>query len=105
MELIDLQCDLAMKETFLSIGWNKFFAALSAEKFPNLKGFAMKMMVLFGSTYICEQTFSTMNINKSKQRSLLTDDNLHSVLRISTSNMEPDFKAILKDKSQFHGSH
>jgi len=105
MELINLQSDLALKETFLNGGWNKFFCALSSEKFSNMKRFVFKMMVLFGSTYICEQAFSTMNINKSKRRSLLTDGILHSELRISTMNIEPDFKIISKDASQFHGSH
>jgi len=31
------------------------------------------MFSIFGSTYLCEQTFSIMNMNKSKQRSSLTD--------------------------------
>ena len=30
------------------------------DKFPNMEQFAMKILVLFASTYICEQTFSCM---------------------------------------------
>ncbi|CAI9725740.1 Hypothetical predicted protein [Octopus vulgaris] len=52
------------------------------------------MFVLFASTYICEQTFSIMKINKGKNRSLLTDSNLQSVLRISTSNLTPNFDKL-----------
>ena len=69
IELIDMQCDLAMKKTFLSIGWNKFFAAPSPEKFQNQKGFEMRYMWIvttLGSTYISKQIFSTMNIDRSK---------------------------------------
>ena len=43
-----------------------FYASLKNDKFPNIQQFAMKMLILFASTYICEQTFSCMNINKSK---------------------------------------
>ena len=105
MELIDMQCDLTLKETFLNVDPKDFFGGLSEDNIPHLKDLVKKMMVLFGSTYICEQTFSTMSITKSKNRSQLADENLQSVLRISTSGMEPNFKAILKDKSKFHGSH
>ena len=105
MELIDMQCDLTLKETFLNVHPKEFFGGLSEDNFPHIKDFVKKMMVLFGSTYICEQTFSAMSITKSKQRSQLTDENLQPVLRIPTSSMEPDLNAILKDKSQFHGSH
>ena len=65
----------------------------------------MRMMVLFGSTNIFWQTFSTANINKSKHMSPLTDGNLHFLLRTSNSNTESDIKQILKDKLQCHVSH
>ena len=61
-------------------------------------------MDLFGSTCICEQMILTMSNAKPKHQSQLTDENLQSVFSISTSCMELDFKAILKDKSQLHGS-
>ena len=37
-----------------------------------------------------------MNINKSKLRSNVTDTNLRSILRISTSNILTDFKQLVK---------
>ena len=82
MELIDMQCNLTLKETFLNVGPKGFFGGLSEDNFLYLKDFVKKMMVLFGSTYICEQMFSTMSITESKHRSQLTDENLQSVLRI-----------------------
>lgn len=50
---------------------------------------------MFGSTYICEQTFSIMNINKSKLRSRLTDKNLEAILKISTSSIEPNIPKLV----------
>ena len=83
----------------------EFYSSLHSEKFQNLKKIARKMFVLFASTYICEQTFSIMKVNKSKTRSLLTDSNLQSVLRISTSNLTPNFNTLVNDCSQMHHSH
>ena len=94
LELIDLQCDSTLKEKFQSESIDKFYASLNASKFVNLRKMAMKLLVLFGSTYICEQTFSIMNINKTKLHSNLTDVHLQSLLRISTSNMLPEFKQL-----------
>ena len=90
-ELIDLQCDSALKEKFQSDSIDKFYALLNASKFSNLRKMAMKVLVLFRSTCICEQTFLTININSTKLRSNLTDVHLQSLLRISTSNMQREF--------------
>ena len=64
-----------------------------------------KMLVLFGSTYICEQTFSVMKFNKSRNRSSLTDDHLSAVLRISTSDIETDFSALVQAQHRLDFSH
>ena len=87
MELIDFQTDNSLKNMFESKMLIEFYASLPSEKFQRLKSFARKMFVLFASTYICEQTFSIMKVNKSKNRALITDSNLQSVLRISTSHL------------------
>ena len=87
LELIDLQADHTLKEGFKNMKLPEFYASLSTEKFGHLKKFASKICVFFASTYICEHTFSCMTINKSKNRSLITDPNLHSVLRITTSSL------------------
>ena len=105
LELIDLQCDSTLKEKFQSESIDKFYALLNTSKFANLRKMAMKLLVLFGSTYICEQTFSTMNINKTKLRSNLTDVHLQSLLRISTSNMQPDFKQLVNNFDRPQMSH
>ena len=70
-------------------GLNDFYASLNETAFPNLRRTAQKMLVLFGSTYVCEQTFSVMKINKAHHRSKLTDQHLRSVLRIATTKLTP----------------
>ncbi|KAK7127116.1 hypothetical protein R3I94_018341 [Phoxinus phoxinus] len=105
LELIDLQCDSVLKERFDSLNVDEFYASLNENKFPNIRKLAQKMLVLFGSTYVCEQTFSVMNINKTRHRSQLTDDHLRSVLRIATTKLTPNFDALAKKGDQQHCSH
>ncbi|KAJ8378190.1 hypothetical protein AAFF_G00245380 [Aldrovandia affinis] len=100
LELIDLQSDPVLKEKFNSLKLNDFYASLNEAAFP-----AQKMLVLFGSTYVCEQTFSIMNINKASHRSQLTDQHLGSILRIATTKLTPDFDALTKKGDQQHCSH
>ena len=58
--------------------------------------------MLFGSTYICEQTFSLMNINKARHRSELTDRHFRDVLRIATIILKPNFDEMVKETTQLH---
>lgn len=76
----------------------EFYSSLKEENFPNMRRHAQKMLVLFGSTYICEQTFLGKKLTKSKNRSSLTDDHLSAVLRISTADVQPDFDALGKKR-------
>uniref|UniRef100_A0A3B4EKN8 HAT C-terminal dimerisation domain-containing protein n=1 Tax=Pygocentrus nattereri TaxID=42514 RepID=A0A3B4EKN8_PYGNA len=105
LELIDLQCDTVLKEKFNSLKLDEFYASLSTDKFPNIRKMEQRMLVLFGSTYVCEQTFSVMNTNKAPHRSQLSDEHLRSVLRIATTKLTPDFDALAKKGDQQHCSH
>ena len=105
LELLDLQASNDLKEKFKSVLLPDFYKSLSDDLLLNLKNFVAKFLTLFGSTYICEQVFSTLKINKSKNRSLLTDINLHDVMRLSTSKLAPNFKKIVKNCEQLHKSH
>jgi len=46
-----------------------------------------------------------MKYIKSKYRSAMTDKHLESILKIGTSNIQPQFDRILAEKHQFHTSH
>ncbi|XP_034547514.1 general transcription factor II-I repeat domain-containing protein 2-like [Notolabrus celidotus] len=105
LELIDIQCDPALKEKFTTSTLDHFYCSLKETQFPNMRRHAQRMLVLFGSTYVCEQTFSVMNYNKSRYRSRLTDKHLSSVLRISTSDMTPDFDDLAKRGDRLNCSH
>ena len=76
----------------LTLGWANYGTRAACgprDHFMRPTGTCRNFLTLFGSTYICEQAFSSLKINKSKNRSLLTDTNLHDVMRISTSKLAP----------------
>uniref|UniRef100_UPI0037E99D8B general transcription factor II-I repeat domain-containing protein 2-like n=1 Tax=Semicossyphus pulcher TaxID=241346 RepID=UPI0037E99D8B len=104
-ELIDLQESSEARAAYRDKNLIEFYKGLSPSTYPALRQHAIRMVSLFGSTYICEQTFSTMAINKSKLRSRLTDGHLHAVLRIATPEMEPDIRGIVANRKQHHKSH
>lgn len=104
MDIIEMQGDYTLKRDFGAKDLCAFYGELPP-KYAAVKKFAAKLLSVFGSTYICEQSFSCMKINKSKHRSMMTDTNLQTIMRISTSNLTPDFKTIVKNCNQHHFSH
>ncbi|KAF0759342.1 general transcription factor II-I repeat domain-containing protein 2A-like, partial [Aphis craccivora] len=81
-----------------------FYSSLCETKFSKIKYFAKKMLTIFRSTYICEQTFSLMKYRKSKYASRLTDGHLNAILRISTSKIKPAINKLV-DAIQIQKSH
>ena len=107
LELIDSQCDASMQDLFRNKtdDITNFNRHLNKEKYVNLRSLAKKILVIFGSTYICEQTFFIMNHNKSPNRSRISDEHLHAILRISTSTFDPDIETLTNKCKQLHLSH
>ncbi|XP_073670885.1 general transcription factor II-I repeat domain-containing protein 2 [Paramisgurnus dabryanus] len=105
LELIDLQCDDELRFRHQQLSQIDFYRQLNKEKFPTLRALAKRMLSLFGSTYICEQTFSIMNLNKTRLRSRITDAHLRDVIRVVTTAVKPDLTNVLQCRSQFHPSH
>ena len=103
-ELAELQtCDV-LKDAFNPNCLIEYYASLPNETFPNIRKHAMKMSTVFGSTYICEQTFSRMKLKKNQTRSRLSDQHLHQSLRLAVTGMEPDIN-LLTSQKQAHSSH
>jgi len=56
-------------------------------------------MSIFTSTYVGEQLFSLINLNKSRFRSQLTDAHLNSTLKAATAqSLEPDINMLVTAK-------
>ena len=107
MELVELQCCNELKSKFhandvLLLDFYKHH--LKCEKYPYLINHAKKMTSMFGSTYVCEQLFSSMKITKSKLRTRLHDGHLQDVMLLSSSNLKPNLDK-LADQKQHQASH
>lgn len=105
LELIELQNDAECRNRHQMLPLIDFYRQLDKERFQEIRTFAKKMLSLFGSTYLCEQTFSVMNFNKNRVRTRLSDAHLRDILRIKTSCIEPDLTHLLHSRGQFHPSH
>ena len=99
LELIDLQCDNALKDKFSSVsGIQEFYQYLGPE-YTKLRTFSSRILSMFGTTYVCEQLFLTMNLNKSRLRSALTNTNSNCILKVaSAQSLSPDVDPLVKGK-------
>ena len=75
-----------------------------AVEYPKLRELARNILVLFGSTYVCEEAFYRMKYLKNKYRTRLVDNNLESGIRLKVSSESPDF-SHLSANIQNQGSH
>ena len=99
MELLDLQCDTVLKEKYTDVGIPDFYQFLPRDRFPNLFCAASRILAMFGSTYVCEQFFSRMKINKTALRSRLTDEHLRATLRLATTHeFRPNVDSLVSAK-------
>ena len=92
--------DLEKEHMIIFNTWNSIL-----DSYDQLKKLAFGVLSLFGSTSnICEQSFSSMHIIKSKLRSRLIDENLESCLKLKTTTYKPDLLKLCKEM-QTHCSH
>ena len=99
MELLDIQCDTLMKEKYAEVNVPEFYQYVSEERFQKLLSQARRILTMFGSTYVCEQFFSTMKINKTALRTRLTDEYLHAALRLANQRkIRPNIESLVATK-------
>lgn len=69
-----------------------------------LKDIVPKFLCMFGSTYVCEASFSSLARRKNKYRNALSQVNLESELRCELSESTPDLNQLTESK-ECHPSH
>ncbi|XP_031655934.1 general transcription factor II-I repeat domain-containing protein 2-like [Oncorhynchus kisutch] len=98
MELIELQCNDTLKSKYEAVGAAQF-PRFIPDTMPQLRTQAAQMLSMFGSTYLCEQLFSSMKMTKTTHRRRLTDEHLRSILRISSAqSLSPDIDELASKK-------
>ena len=103
LEVIDLQNDSYLKGRFMelpsipsSCEMISFWKMLPVTEYQNLRLFAQRHISRFGSTYRCEQAFSAMKLIKSRNRALLTDQHLNSLMTVAVTELKPDIDKLVK---------
>lgn len=74
----------------------EFFKILNVSSYPNLRDCGLRIFSMFGSTYLCECSFSKMKNIKTDNRSSLSDTSLASLMRISSSNISIDIPSLVE---------
>lgn len=93
LELCELQSDPILQ--IHDVTGIDFWKLVPIEKYPILRDGVLRIYSMFGSTYLCESTFSIMSHIKSKNRNRLTDDNLQSLLRVTTTNIPIEISEVV----------
>lgn len=100
MELIELQAEYDGQNPI------DFYKNHPSEGlFPLLQKHALRMIMLFGTTYSCKQLFSKMKFTRPKTRNCLSDSHLEDILRIGTCDSEVDMEDLVRKKQQFQIFH
>lgn len=97
LELLEMKEDQALQIHHKSVPMLEFWQLVPESKYPSLKIAACRLLSIFGTTYNCESTYSTMKFVKSKYRSQMTNKHLSELIRTATTNIEPNFKKLVKD--------
>ena len=70
------------------------------DTYDNMKKYALGILLIFGSTYVCEQLFSNMNYIKNRYRTRLTDDSLQSCVKVKVSSYSPNVQMLCAEMQE-----
>ena len=93
-EFLDLVNDSFAKDAFKTLTLTKFWTKMSVT-YPVVSDIVLKSLVMFPSSYLCEQGFSTLLNMKNKHQSPL---NVEHDLRVCLSNTVPRIQKLICSK-------
>jgi hypothetical protein len=99
-ELMELSCDGSLQQMFKKMDFTEFWLARQKE-YPLISDEAVKFLLVFSTTYLCECGFSSMIYIKNKYRNRLSTE---PDLRLKLTKIEPDMRKLCLAE-QAHPSH
>jgi hypothetical protein len=100
--LIDLSSDSCLKIQFGDLGFSRFWISHSLRsEFPELSEEALKTVMQFSTTYLCEKEFSSLLQFKTKYINHLS---VCASFQMNLTNIEPDIQELFKSQ-QAQPSH
>lgn len=101
--LMEVKCDGSLKAIFREHTLEEFWLTIRAE-YPALSDRAVKFLLPFCTTWLCESGFSVVVATKTKARNRLSTASLEANMRVALSPITPRIDRLIKDK-QIHPSH
>jgi hypothetical protein len=99
-QLIDISSDSSLQMQFSSYPLLGFWYSIK-DKYPETSNKALRILIPFATSYLCEAGFSAVAVLKSKYRSKL---NVEKEMRVAVSTLIPNFEKLRNEK-QAHCSH
>ena len=99
-EFLDMKCNSSAKDDFNRLSLEEFWLKYLA-MYHNVSLLALRVIVRFSSTYLCEAAFSTLVFIKNKYRNRMDIEN---DMRCAISETPPRIKKLVEQK-QLHPSH
>lgn len=98
-ELIELACDGSLKTIFMQKSLTQFWVQVARE-YPEVGGVALRFLLPFSTTWMCEAGFSIVTYLKSKYRNRIETDTLCANLRIALSPLTVDIDRLVEHVQQ-----
>ena len=99
-EFLEMKCNSTAKDDFETMSLNDYWAKY-LRIYKNVRSVAIRTLLPFSSTYLCESGFSALVSTKTKCRNKLEYE---ADLRCSLSSTKPQIKRLVSPK-QLHPSH
>ena len=101
-QLVELSCDRTLKKKFTEVSLSHFWCSTVMSEYPSLATRAVKILLPFSTTYLCECGFSALVQLKTKHRNRL---DIEHDLRVALSTITPDFETLVRTKKHPQFSH
>ncbi|CAM1314961.1 Uncharacterised protein r2_g2546 [Pycnogonum litorale] len=92
-ELVKLKTDTYARQIHETSSIGTFWCKIRHD-YPRLGSAAIKKIMPYASTYVCESSFSTMAVIKTKSRNRL---DIAADMRVALSNVEPDIPKLASE--------
>ncbi|XP_060865035.1 zinc finger BED domain-containing protein 5-like [Metopolophium dirhodum] len=99
-QFIDISSDSSLRMKFSSFSLLEFWSSIKDE-YSEISNKALRVLLPFATSYLCEAGFSAVAVLKSKYRSKL---NIEKEMRVAVTTLLPNFEELLNRK-QAHCSH
>ena len=94
--LMELSCDTTLMSKHKDLPLSQFWISLKNE-YPELSDKAIKLLLIFSTTYLCEKSFSSLSLIKTKQRNRAE---INALLRLSETSLQPRLSRITSKRHQ-----